>query len=127
MASLIEIAKRLTFEAVRAGLIDQQSVFSRVKQRLAETVDTDPKRKCCIRASSMPPSLRAAVRDAYGAATRVESGIKKNATRRVRNQERRNVPFANGPKACPNAGCCGMATTPNSFATHASRCTYRPL
>ena len=127
MGALIESVKRLTFEAVRAGSIDEQSVFAHVKKRLAETVDADPKRMCCIRASSMPPSVCAAVRDAFGAATRVESEIKKTATRRVRNQEHRNVPFANGPKPCPNAGCSGLLSTPNSFATHASRCTHRPL
>jgi hypothetical protein len=118
MGALIESVKRLTFEAIRVGLNDEKSVFDRVKKRLAETLDIDPKRKCCVRASSMPPSVCAAVREAFGDAKRLKSGIQKISDR--------NTPFAKGPKACPNAGCSGLLNTPNSFATHASRCTHRP-
>ena len=38
----------------------------------------------------------------------------------------RNDPFPGGPRVCTNVGCGAKASTPNSFATHASRCTRPP-
>lgn len=129
MGILIDTVKRLTREAVDGGMTDERLVFDYVKNRLAETVDTDPKRNCCVRASSMPPSVCAAVRCEFEAAVRFESQPKPAAARaekRLSYLEARNVPFADGPKMCPHAGCSSMSSTPNSFATHASRCTRRP-
>jgi hypothetical protein len=117
MSAIIKTVERLVREACEHGLKTEKYVFERVKKRLAETVDTDSMRKNCVRASSMPPSVRAAVRGAFAAALRAKK-------KRARN-EARNVPFVNGPKQCKNAGCSATATTPNSFATHASRCTCR--